>query len=41
MRDSKIVIAINKDEEAPIFAYSDYGIVGDLAKIIPEVLEKI
>jgi electron transfer flavoprotein alpha subunit len=41
MRDSKTVIAINKDEEAPIFDYSDYGFVGELEKIIPQILEKL
>lgn len=41
IRGSKVIIAINKDAEAPIFQISDYGIIGDALEIIPELTEKI
>jgi electron transfer flavoprotein alpha subunit len=41
MKDSKIVIAINTDQTAPIFEHADYGIVADLFEIVPQITEKI
>ncbi len=41
MQTSKTIVAVNKDGEAPIFELADYGVVGDLFKVVPQVAEEI